>query len=377
MKVKCLDTLENAWTTAEDWQRLSRKNPLLSPEWLLSWWKYYGGANQLMVLQCEDADGHVIGIAPFYLQKEFGSIAIRSLGSGDVCSDYVQILCEEGFEKEVSLAVTDYLTDFFGRYSTTPSAYITIDGVERDAPWLEAFCAATESQGYRNWLQPIQSSFRLTLPESMNEYLQSLGSSAKRKGKRLLSKLRAGAVTLGSSEESGDVRASLCELQRIHQARRTMLGQPGCFSDDRFESFVKEAVVLLGSRGLARIDCCEFEGKAIAADLVLKGTDTLFMYQSGIDPAYMKLEPGHILTVASIQRAIESGVRYYDTLRGDEQYKTYWGGEAIPLVTLHCRPPHLLSQFAGFSHFQFWHLKQAAKRFLNATKSAPIAVATK
>jgi CelD/BcsL family acetyltransferase involved in cellulose biosynthesis len=292
------------------------------------------------------------------------------LGSGEVCSDYIRILSREGLEKDVSIAVVEYLTDFCKRHSATQSTRISIEGVEADAPWLREFCEVTESRGYRHWLQPIMSSFRLTLPRSMNEYISTLGDSAKRKGKRLLSKLRSGQVTWHGTDEASEIPARLAELRRLHQARRVMLGQTGCFSDRCFDDFLSEAVELLAQRNLVRIDRCEVDGKTIATDLVLKGTDTVFMYQSGIDPDAMKLEPGHLLTVGSIQNAIESGVTYYDTLRGDEKYKTYWGSSAVPLATLHCRPPYLLSQVAGFSHFRFWQLKQVAKRFLGSKQSS-------
>jgi CelD/BcsL family acetyltransferase involved in cellulose biosynthesis len=379
MKITCLDTLDSAWAGAQAWQTLSCKNPLHSPEWLLSWWKAFGESNQLMVLQCQDTDGQVVGVAPFYLVRDFGSIAIRSLGSGEVCSDYSRILSQEGREQEVSIAVTEYLTSFCKKHSAAQSTCISIEAVEEDSPWLDEFCRSTESSGYQNWLQPITSSFRLKLPNSMDEYLQNLGDSAKRKGKKLVSKLRSGSVRWRSTEQqsatlldnaqanidrSNNILTRLSELQRLHQARRVMLDQPGCFSNTRFESFLTEAVELLSKRGLARIDWCEVDGKTVATHLVLKGTDTLFMYQSGLDPAAMRLEPGHLLTIASIQNAIERGVRYYDTLRGDEKYKAYWGGAAVSLANLHCRPPHLFSQVAGFSHFRFWQLKQAAKRVL-------------
>ncbi|MCY2974168.1 MAG: GNAT family N-acetyltransferase [Planctomycetota bacterium] len=391
MKVTCLDTLDSAWAAAEAWQMLASKNPMHSPEWLLSWWRAFGESNQLMVLQCQDTDGQVVGIAPFYLEREFGSVAIRSLGSGEVCSDYIRILSQEGREQDVSIAVTEYLTSFCKKHSATQSACISIEGVEADAPWLDEFCRSTKSKGFQNWLQPITSSFRLKLPNSMDEYLRSLGDSAKRKGKKLVSKLRSGSVswhstdqrstdqqsttrfesTQTNTDQGSNILTRLSELQRLHQARRVMLDQPGCFSNANFENFLTEAVELLSKRGLARIDWCEVEGKTVATHLVLKGNDTLFMYQSGLDPAAMKLEPGHLLMIASIQNAIERGVHYYDTLRGDEKYKTYWGGAAVSLATLHCRPPHLFSQVAGFSQFRFWQLKQAAKRILASANLYP------
>ena len=322
-----------------------------------------------MILLCKDGNGNVVGVAPFYLRQEVGNCTIHSLGGGDVCTDYLQILSADGWESEVCVAVAKHFAEFCKSHSAVRSQCITIDAVENDTPWLRSFQQETAALGFQNWLQPVMGSFRLTLPQSLDEYVSQLGNSAKRKRKKLTSLSKSGEIAYFSTDDTGDLTTRMCELQRLHQARRAVLHQPGCFADTRFEKFLYEAVDLLGYQGQARIDWCEVNGKTIATHLVLKGTDTLFVYQSGIDPECMKLEPGHLLVIATIERAIQNGFGYYDTLRGNEKYKAYWGCQEILLSRLHCRPPDFLSQVAGFSHYRFWQLKQAAKRILKTTKS--------
>jgi CelD/BcsL family acetyltransferase involved in cellulose biosynthesis len=57
-------------------------------------------------------------------------------------------------------------------------------------------------------------------------------------------------------------------------------------------------------------------------------------YNAGIDPDAHHLSPGVILTAALVRQALESGVRRFDFLRGDELYKYDWGSVDEPIQRL-------------------------------------------
>ena len=50
-----------------------------------------------------------------------------------------------------------------------------------------------------------------------------------------------------------------------------------------------------------------------------------FFYSQGWDDKFAKLSPGKVIVAYSIKYAIENGFRIYDFLRGDEEYKYYFG----------------------------------------------------
>src|SRR5689334_16875303 len=79
------------------WNALARGVAFRSYEWLESWWRTYGaGPNrQLCVLGAFGADGRLAGVAPWYLEATpLGGRVLRFLGSGEVCSDYMSVLCD-------------------------------------------------------------------------------------------------------------------------------------------------------------------------------------------------------------------------------------------------------------------------------------------
>ena len=55
--------------------------------------------------------------------------------------------------------------------------------------------------------------------------------------------------------------------------------------------------------------------------------DRLWVYNSGVNAAYLSLSPGWVLLGHMIRWAIENGRQEFDFLRGDEKYKYQLGGQ--------------------------------------------------
>ena len=55
--------------------------------------------------------------------------------------------------------------------------------------------------------------------------------------------------------------------------------------------------------------------------------NTVYLYNSGFDPAYAHLSPGIVNICQDIQSAILEGITQYDFLRGDERYKYQFGAD--------------------------------------------------
>ena len=102
-----------------DWDRLAAGVPFRSWTWLSNWWRNYGPQTdaearrtQLAVLGVFDDAGTLLGIAPWYIDHsaKHGRV-LRSLGSGEVCSEYLGVLCDPAVEEPVLKALAGYLLD--------------------------------------------------------------------------------------------------------------------------------------------------------------------------------------------------------------------------------------------------------------------------
>jgi CelD/BcsL family acetyltransferase involved in cellulose biosynthesis len=332
---RLIRTLDELQRLAPAWESLSRGVPFREPTWLLTWWRHFGerrgdrpGAAELFVVAVE-ADGRLLGLAPWFVEPApWQGRVVQMLGSGVVCSDYLTVLCGEGHEAAVAALVAAHLhgpaRDEWDR--------IDFDGAATDDHALAALFAEMNRCGCEVERRPAPHCWRVALPSSWDAYLWDLSKShrkqLRRLTKRVLDTPRAVWHTTTDVAQLADDWQVFVDL---HQRRRASLGQPGCFADPQFALFHEEVAARLLLRGQLRLHRLELDGRPIAAEYHVAGEKAVFAYQSGLDPAALDEQPGHLAAIEIIRRAMREGFACYDLLRGDESYKAHWG--ATPIAT--------------------------------------------
>jgi CelD/BcsL family acetyltransferase involved in cellulose biosynthesis len=338
--------------------------PLRSWDWLATWWKHYGAINlerqvsgtqraerQLYVAVCSisksDTDANeskIIGIAPFYLDRTVikGNV-LRWLGSGEVCTDHLSLICRPEHRLQVAGAIAEALT-------TTCNDWDRLDLSNIDAD-DEAIQALTRCLAERDCLvsrHAADSCWSLDLPTSWDDYLGAISKSHRKQlrqlERRVLESDRARWHQVKSSEQ---LEAAWRNLVDLHQRRRRSLGEPGCFASRLFHDFHREVVSRLLATGQLRMSWLELDGTPAAAEYHIAGASTTYAYQGGVDPERLLEEPGRLSTILCLRAAIEEGHRHIDFLRGDEPYKAHW--RAQPRATFDYRvvPNRRLARLRG------------------------------
>ncbi len=121
--------------------------------------------------------------------------------------------------------------------------------------------------------------------------------------------------------------------------------------------------------GRLQLHWLELDGEPIAAEYHLLDGGVLYAYQSGIDPHALRHEPGRMITLALIKRAIEEGRGAFDFLRGDEVYKAHWRAEPRVTKTFRVVPDH---SGARLRH-SLWLAGGNMKQWIKAGLGLPIA----
>jgi len=340
------------------WNAMVRGVPFRRWEWLESWWRHYGPepgqerqSRELFVLAVFDSRETLLGVAPWYLEASapLGSV-VRFLGSGEVCSEYLSLVCAEGKEEIVARGLAKWLSE-----STKAGYHDTHDG-QSSGRWdvLKLSAIASDDLAIARLLEhlaahgnavhrrPGLNCWRLALPASWEEYL-ALVSKSHRKQLRRLDRdfFRSGRVRIHWVREPDQLEQALDVLIGLHQRRWKHLGWPGCFASERFLSFHREVALRLLAFDAMLMSWLELDGQPIAAEYHLAGDGIVYAYQSGIAPESLQYQPGHLSHLATIRRAIERGDRAFDFLRGDEPYKSHW--RAVPRATFEARvvPPRM------------------------------------
>lgn len=376
MRIQRVSNWDELAELAPAWNRLARGVPFRSWEWLALWWRHYGpplaardGSKELFVAAVYDSAAALVGLAPWYLERKGRGAVVRFLGSGEVCTDYLTVLSVPGRETEIAAALAEWLVALRKQNAGDGGGPTTWDrlefsGIADDDASMGPLLDQLAVRGAIVDRRRADHCWRVELPESWEEYLAELSKSHRkqlRRFQRRLFKGRRAVLRTAASEEEFERAFEI--LIDLHRRRRESLGDRGRFHSPRFTEFHREVARRFLALGLLRLSWLELDSRPIAAEYQLLGGNTVYAYQSGIDPAALDREPGHLATLAALEAAIAAGHRAYDFLRGDEAYKAHWRAKPFPCSDLRVLP----GQGADWVRHGVW----VARENLRAWASAP------
>lgn len=326
------------------WNELTGGVPFRRFEWLGIWAETYLQESQLYVLSATEA-GKLVGLLPLYRSELVSQGGVlRWLGAGEVCTDYLGVMAADGYRAQVIEGFANWLVQASAAREHRWNL-MKLDGVDNEEQTVlelqeklfELDCTLHSKPGLNCW--------RISLPDSWDVYLASMSKSHRKQLRRVERRLLEGDETKVLSVVDERTFAQGMEvLVALHQKRRHSLGEPGCFSSDRFSDFLHKSALQLLSSGLLRLTWAEIGGEPIACEFQLVGPSMTYAYQAGIDPERMDLEPGRLIMIATIQSAIVSGQTAFDFLRGDEPYKAHWRATPRPTTNIRVVAPKTASQ---------------------------------
>jgi CelD/BcsL family acetyltransferase involved in cellulose biosynthesis len=344
LSVRPLGTYSALESLAPAWDALAGDVPFRGPAWQLTWWKHYGEGRTrrgLFAWAVEDGE-RLVGLAPWYVERTaVGGNVVRTLASGEVCSEYLTVLAASGQEQVVAAALAEHLCE------TARTAWDRLDfeaAVVAD-PNLGALIDELVIRGADVEWRPGVNCWRIELPPTWDDYLAMLSKSHRKQLRRLVERsLDTPRARWHTTHHEGEFDRDWTHFVDLHQRRRRSLGQVGCFIDSTFAAFHADVAKQLLRQGRLRLHRLELDGRPIAAEYHLVGNQTIYAYQSGIDPGVLDEEPGRLAAIAVVRNAIAEGFLCYDLLRGDEPYKAHWRAVSTSTENVSIAAPRLSSR---------------------------------
>jgi CelD/BcsL family acetyltransferase involved in cellulose biosynthesis len=312
------------------WNRLclahTRPNPMLSWDWLSTWWSVYGAPDERLSLAIwvKEVDGQLVAGLPLYRTSGPGGAVYRIIGAGAddatdaVCADYLgpMVMPEHGAAiDEMAADIAELIKGDHGDLSLT-------DLTEAEAS-CETLFHALRRKGL-TWHRSKSSTCPfLRLPESYDAFLSSLSHNFRgeiRQSER--NWLKMPNPEIRRVEAEADLEPFWDALVVLHRKRWATRGMPGVFDNPRFATFHRGIMAAFLRQGWLDAAVIHGGGAALAAVYGFRMAPTTFTYQGGTDPALpRKLRPGLVLDAHMIRRAIERKDLEYDFMRGEEKYK--------------------------------------------------------
>ena len=313
------------------WNQLAGEVPFRTWNWARHWWRHYRDSrSELFTLLVRDENNDLMGIAPWYVSctPSRGRV-VQFLGSGEVCSDYLTLLCRKGAEEPVAHSIADWLeTEAARRWHL-----LDLTGVEESDAAIGHLGQRLSRHGRIVNRQSDMSAWRSALPDTWEKFQAQLSKSRRDRTRTLLRRgVDSGRVVVHHVKTESELDRAYDILIDLHEKRRRSLSQAGCFVSRRFTEFHREMASHFLANGKLHLFWTELEGRPLSAQYCFAGGEAVYYYQGGFEPELAGESPGWLSLATSIQWAIGEGFTSYDFLRGDESYKTSWKATARPLV---------------------------------------------
>ena len=364
--------LENSWA---DLAHRSRETSFfVGPEWTGTWLAEFGPSLKPTIVVFRD-DGALIGACLLVRRTvRKGPFAIRRIylnTSGEdeldsACVEFNALVCEDGAQLAVARALRGALEQL---RRTDPWDELVVEGLvtgsSLDAlraafsPWP---CAASAKPSHYVDLDALRTSgkdYQSTLPSRLRTQLRQ---SARAYGDH-------GELHLDVASTTDEALRMLDELADLHQKAWNDRGLPGAFASPAFVRFHQALIrrcFPLGQIQLLRLAAGE---RAIGALYNVVAGGKVYFYQSGCAyGADRRLSPGMLVHAHAIGHAATAGLREYDLMAGDFDYKKKLAKQHRMLHWLEWQAPSVKMK-------AFEWLRRTRRRFRNGAATPAEAAA--
>jgi CelD/BcsL family acetyltransferase involved in cellulose biosynthesis len=313
------------WSAA--WAELAASAPnagfFLGPSWVETWLEIFGAALRPHVVvfrRRDEQSDEIVGMClVVYRDERRGPFPVRraylnTTGEDeldDTCIEYNGVLARPGSEAAVGAALGTWLLgerwdEFVANAMAAP---ILPEGLAK--------CHVTRSEISSRHVDLT------TFEPTLDGFLGALSRNSREQIRRSLRLYQtAGEVRVHEAASVAEALAQLDELAALHQAAWKERGERGVFASPRFSAFHRALIARAFPVGEIRLLRVAAGQETIGVLYSFVRAGKLYFYQSGLRPSTdNKLKPGLVAHACAIAHCAGTGLREYDFLAGESQYK--------------------------------------------------------
>ena len=299
-------------------------------EWQAAWWQAFR-PGPLQLVTCRDEGQRLLAIAPLFIDREETGERVLSLVGCKEVTDYLDIIIDRERLHGVLAQIADWLAAEHSRYDR-----IEFCNIPAASPVLAALPELLRARGFAVEVRQEDVCPVLQLPTTWKDYVASLEKKQRHELRRKLRRARAPALgvdwySVGPEHDLEAEMGHFLDLMAASDpAKKSFLENPGNLP------FFRNIAAVMLERGWLRLNFLTIGDVRAATYLNFVYKDALLVYNSGLLPdAYGHLSPGIVLLAWNIRHAIESDLRVFDFLQGNETYKHQMGGRDEAVFNLY------------------------------------------
>lgn len=288
------------------------RNVFATPEFLCTWWRWFGNRRALHLYAATNPDGRVVGLLPLYEWRGRPVRIFRFIGHG--AGDELGPVAEPDARPAIAVALRRLV-------ESERMRVLLGEQLPRDT-------LSSEVLGARRLV--VEGSPVLRFEQTnWADYLANRSGNLRQEIRRFERRASSHDLRCTSPRTAEEFEAGLDALFALHRAR---WGRPTNFA--RREQFHREFARISHDRGWARLWLLNVDDRPVAAWYGFRFANTESYYQMGRDPEWDRTRVGFVLLVHSIREALNDGMTEYFFLRGGEGYKYRFANEDPGLETI-------------------------------------------
>lgn len=340
-------------------------SPFLRWDWIRLWWAECRGSASLAVGVLRNSRGGAEAIAPLMLAHEAQGARrhLRALaflgGFGAGHGERLDFIVPAGREHEL----TPRLCQIF-RELRAGCDVVRLNFLPQESPNTPHIFAALEKHFVRAGVLNRSASRLITVPAAWEELEQRHSSSWRgnlRRSVKTLAERHAGVAAVSGA---GMLHAqAFADFLQLHAAN--FPEGVSTFTTPSAAPFHQRLAEKWLPSGRALMPLLLADGKMVAAIYGFIERGEFFQYQMGWDSAYARLSPGKMAIRWALMCCMQRGLRIYDALPGEYEYKRQWCDSARWVLDLEAHNP------ASWRAAAFHTLRALRRRFAFASTHTP------
>ncbi|RME66464.1 MAG: GNAT family N-acetyltransferase [Caldilineae bacterium] len=296
-------------------------------EWQTTWWRELGQGELWILAFREPAQGTLVGIAPLFLarmdtDRQPDALVFHVVGCTEV-SDYIDVIVRRGYEGQVYTSLCAWLQ------SEEAPAWDVFDlcNLPEDSLSYTLLPRIAEACGLEAEVRQEDVAPYIPLPRRYEEYLaqqveKKQRHEIRRKQRRVEREATPHFYLVGPEHDLQQELTDFIALQQMSDPEKEAFMTPA------MQRYFRTLARRMYDADYLRLAFLTLNGKKAAALFAFEYKGKLLLYNSGYDTGELaQYSPGWVLLAYMIQYAIAVGLRVFDFLQGDEEYKYRFGSQ--------------------------------------------------
>jgi len=323
-------------------------HPFLSHEWVRTWWECFGAGHQLYVLVVKDRE-QPIAIVPLMLSAgRFCGLRVRRLQTaGNVHTQRFDVISGRR-RPEAYRAIWRALLQQKALWDV-----LVLSHLPAGSPTLTMLSSLAQGDGYLTGVWRSAEAPYIPIEGGWDAYFRQrtpkLRSNLRRRGNHLKESGDVRMEVVDSEPEVGDALEEGLRLEAAGWKGRAGTAIADDESTHRFYSLLARRAA---RRGWLRLHFLSVGGRRIAFDFSLLYADKAYLLKPAYDPAFATCSPYSQLLVRVLQDCFDRGVKEFDFLGQDDEWKLDWATRTRPHEWLYVMPDSPRMRLLRFTKFR-------------------------